>query len=101
MKNLWAIIDNPKIGVKEKMNAIKLMLYCYNMRYSLIDCEPFVNDFFNRAKKVKGDEEANKLREEEISRKEKTLEKALEHYLKNEKLTQSETDEIRDPNAVF
>ena len=25
MKNLWLIIDNPKIGVKEKMKATKLV----------------------------------------------------------------------------
>lgn len=52
MKNLWSIIiDNPKIRVKEKMKGIKLVLYCYNMRFSLIDSEPLVNDFFTREKK--------------------------------------------------
>ena len=51
MKSLWLVIDNPKIGVKEKMKAIKLILHCYNMRFSLIDSEPLVNDFFNREKK--------------------------------------------------
>jgi predicted transcriptional regulator len=101
MKNLWLIIDNPNIGVKEKMKAIKLVLYCYNMRFSLIDCEPLVNDFFNREKKVKSDTEANKLREEEITRQEKALERALEDHLKNEKLTRSEISQIRDPDAVF
>jgi hypothetical protein len=47
MKNLWLIIDNQKIEVKEKLKAIKLMLYCYNMQFSLIDCEPLIKDFFN------------------------------------------------------
>ena len=101
IKNLWSIIDNPKIEVKEKMKAIKLMLYCYNMRYSLINCEPLVNYFFNHEKKVKSDTEANKLREEEIIRKEKALERALEDHLKNGKLTQEKIWQIRDPNAVF
>jgi hypothetical protein len=45
MKNLWMIIDNPKIGVKEKMKATKLLPYCYNMRFGLIDAKPRVNDF--------------------------------------------------------
>jgi hypothetical protein len=31
MKNLWLIIDNPKIEVKEKINAMKLMLQCHYM----------------------------------------------------------------------
>jgi hypothetical protein len=81
MKNLWSIIDNPNIVVKEKMKAIKLVLYCYNMRFSLIDCEPLVNDFFNREEKVKSDTDANKLSEEEITRQER----ALEYHLKNGK----------------
>ena len=83
------------------MKAIKLVLYCYNMRFSLIDCEPLVNDFFNCEKKVKGDTEANKLREEEITKREKSLEKALDDHLKNERLTQEEIDEIRGRGPVF
>ena len=47
------------------------------------------------------DEEANAIREQEISRREKALERALEDHLKNQKLTQSEVDQIIDPNAVF
>jgi hypothetical protein len=101
MKNLWLIIDNPKIGVKEKMKAIKLMLYCYNMRYALINCEPLLNDFFKREEKVKSDTEAITQTEEEITRKEKALERALEDHLKNGKLTQSEIDEIRGRGPVF
>jgi len=71
------------------------------MRFSLIDCEPLVSDFFNREKKVKSDTEANKLREEEITRREKSLERALEDHLKDEKLTQTEIDEIRGTGPVF
>jgi hypothetical protein len=64
MKNLWLIIDNnPKIEVKEKMKGIKLMLYCYNMRFSLLNSEPLIKDFFNREEKVKSDKEVNTIRE--------------------------------------
>ena len=101
MKNLWLIIDNPKIGVKEKMKAIKLMLYCYNMRFGIIDAEPLVKRFFEREEKVKSDEEALRIREEEITRREKSLERELEDHLENGKLTQEKIWEIRDPNAVF
>jgi predicted transcriptional regulator len=98
LKSLWLIIDNPKIEVKEKMKAIKLVLYCYNMRFSLIDSEPLVNDFFNREKKVKSDTEANKLREEEIARREK----ALEAYLAARKLTVDEFyNDPNKPDRVF
>ncbi len=31
MKNLWLIIDNPKIEVKERIKAMKLMLQCQYM----------------------------------------------------------------------
>ena len=101
MKNLWLIIDNPKIESKEKIKAMNLMLHCYYMRFKLVDSEVLVKDFYNHAKKVKSDEEANKVREQEISRREKALERALEDHLKNQKLTQSEVDQIIDPNAVF
>ena len=83
MKNLWMIIDNPKIEVKEKIKAIKLTLYCYNMRFSLIECELLIKDFYNYAEKVKSDKETNKVREEEITRREK----ALQDYLDARKLT--------------
>jgi hypothetical protein len=69
MKNLWLIIDNnPKIEVKEKMKGIKLMLYCYNMRFSLLNSEPLIKDFFNREEKVKSDKEAVIIREQKIAR---------------------------------
>ena len=29
MKNLWLIIDNPKIEVKERMKAMNLIMQCY------------------------------------------------------------------------
>ena len=60
-----------------------------------------MSEFSDYADKVKHDEEDNKLREQEISRKEKALERELEDHLKNGKLTQEKIWEIRDPNAVF
>jgi hypothetical protein len=71
------------------------------MRLKLIDSEVLVKDFYEHAKKVKSDEEALRLREQEISRKENALEKELEDHLKNGKLTQEKIWEIRDPNVVF
>jgi hypothetical protein len=105
MKNLWLITDNPKTEVKEKMKAMNLMMQCYYMRFKLVDSEVLVKDFYNHAKKVKSDEKALRIREQEISRREKSLERALEKsledHLKNQKLTQSEIDLVTNPDAVF
>ena len=79
---------------------MNLMLHCYYMRFKLVESEVLVKDFYEHEQKVKTDEEANAIREQEISRREKALERALDH-LKNQKLTQSEVDQIIDPNAVF
>jgi hypothetical protein len=101
MKNLWSIIDNPKTEVKEKMKAMNLMMQCHILRLKLVDSEAFIKQCDDQADKVKRDEETNTLREQEVSRREKALEKSLEDHLKNGKLTQRETDQIRNPNAVF
>ena len=101
MKNLWLIIDNPKIEVKERIKAMTLMLRCQYMRLKLVDSEAFMKQFYDDAEKVKREEETNTLREQGVSRREKALERALEDHLKNKKLTQEEIWEIRDPNAVF
>jgi hypothetical protein len=53
MKNLWLIIDNPKIEVKEKMKAMNLMMQCHIMRLKLVDSEVLLKDFYEHAKKVK------------------------------------------------
>ena len=37
MKNLWLIIDNPKIKVKERMKAMNLIMHCYYMRSKLLN----------------------------------------------------------------
>ena len=101
MKNLWFIIDNPKIGVKEKMKAMDLIMHCYYMRSKLIDSEVFTKELLDYTKKVKSDKETLRIREQEISQRGKALERALDDHLKNEKLTQERIWEIRNPNAVF
>ena len=67
MKNLWLIIDNPKIEVKEQMKAMNLIMQCYYMRFKLVDSEVFNKEFLDYTKKVKSDEEALRVREEEIA----------------------------------
>jgi predicted transcriptional regulator len=101
MKNLWLIIDNPKIEVKERIKAMKLMLRCQYMRLKLVDSEAFMKQFYDNADKVKRDEEHNRLREQEVSRREIALKRLLEYHLKNEKLTQREINQIIYPNQVF
>jgi hypothetical protein len=49
MKNLWFIIDNLKIEVKERIKAMNLIMQCQYMRFKLVDSE--VLDFYNHAKK--------------------------------------------------
>ena len=83
MKNLWLIIDNPKIEVKERMKAMNLIMHCYYMRSKLLKSEAINKEFLDYTKKVQSDEEANKVREQEISIKEK----ALQDYLDARKLT--------------
>ena len=79
---------------------MNLLMQCYYMRSKLIDSEAFNKEFLDYTKKVQSDEEALRIREQEISRREKSLERALEDHLKNGKLTQEKIWE-RDPNAVF
>ena len=70
------------------------------MWFRLIDSEAFIKEFYDYADKVKCDGK-NTIKEQEISRREKALERALEDHLENKKLTQEEIWEIRDPDAVF
>jgi hypothetical protein len=95
------IIDNPKIEVKERMKAMNLIMHCYYIRSKLLNSEAFNKEFLDYTKKVQNDEEALRIREQEVSRREKSLERELEDHLKNGKLTQEKIWEIRDPNAVF
>ena len=88
MKNLWLIIDNPKIEVKERMKAMNLIMHCYYIRSKLLNSEAFNKEFLDYTKKVQNDEEALRIREQEVSRREKSLERELEDHFKNGKLTQ-------------
>ena len=94
-------IDNPKIEVKERMKAMNLIMDCYYMRSKLLKSEVINKEFLDYTEKVKRDEETNTLREQEVSRREKSLERELQDHLKNGKLTKEQIWEIRDPNAVF
>ena len=53
MKNLWLIIDNPKIEVKERMKAMNLIMHCYYMRSKLLNSEAFNKEFLDYTKKYK------------------------------------------------
>ncbi|MGH9964810.1 MAG: hypothetical protein ACRD5E_08290 [Nitrososphaeraceae archaeon] len=90
MKNLWRTIDDPRVQVKERTKAMKLILECYKIRFQLIDSEPFVKDFYQHGEQIK-------TMEQDISRRER----ALKAYLEGRKLTQEEIDFSTDPNAVF
>ena len=59
------------------------MLQYQYMRLKLVDSEAFIKQFYEHADKVERDEEHNRQREQEISRKEK----ALQDYLDATKLT--------------
>ena len=50
---------------------------------------------------MQSDEEALKIREQEVSQREKASERLLEYHLKNQRLLQREINQIRAPNAVF
>ena len=80
MKNLWLIIDNPKIEVKERMKAMNLIMDCYYMRSKLLKSEAINKEFLDYTEKVQSDEEALRIREQEVSRREKSLERALEDH---------------------
>jgi len=78
-----------------------LIMHCYYMRSKLLKSEAINKEFLDYTKKVQSDEEALRIREQEVSRREKSLERELEYHLKNGKLTQEKIWEIRHPNAVF
>lgn len=90
MKDLWRIIDDTRVQVKERTKAMKLLLECYKIRLQLIVSEPFVKDFYQYVEQIKS-------MEQDISRRER----ALKAYLEGRKLTQQEIDYSTDPNAVF
>jgi type II secretory pathway component PulJ len=82
------------------MKSMDLIMQCPYIRFKLIDSELFTKEFLDYTQKVRSDEQTNTEREQEISRREKALERRLDH-LKNEKTKTRETGEIRNSNAVF
>jgi hypothetical protein len=78
MKNLWRIIDDPRVQVKERTKAMKLVLECYDLRFQLIDSQSFAKGFWEYAEKVKSDEKIYAIWEQELARREKVLQEYLE-----------------------
>ena len=72
------------------MKAISIIIQCYNKRLDLLNFEPQVNDLKEYIDTIKREAK-------DIDRREK----ALEDYLKKQKLTQQEIDSATDPKAVF
>jgi hypothetical protein len=60
-----------------------------------------LSEFCDYTDKEKYDKETNTLRQQELSRREKALERVLEDHLKNSKITQSDIGQIIDPDVVF
>lgn len=77
MKNLWKTIDDPRVQVKERTKAMKLMLECYNIRFQIIDSQTATKEFMEYPEKVKIDEQINAKVDQELERREKVL----QHYL--------------------
>ena len=69
-------------------------MQCDNRRFELVKIEPDINE-------IKEYIDTVKRAAKEIERREKSLERALEDHLKNEKLTQEEIDEIKGRGPVF
>ncbi|MGH9975884.1 MAG: hypothetical protein ACRD8Z_08635, partial [Nitrososphaeraceae archaeon] len=78
MKNLWKTIDDPRVQVKERTKAMKLMLECYNARFQIIDSQTATKEFMEYAEKVKADEQINAKVDQELGRREKILHEYLE-----------------------
>jgi hypothetical protein len=95
------IIDNPKIEVKERMKAMNLIMHCYYIRSKLLNSEAFNKEFLDYTKKVQNDEEALRIREQEVSRREKSLERELEDHLKNGKLTRKNLGNQRSKCSIL
>ena len=71
MKNLWKTIDDPRVQVKERTKAMKLMLECYNARFQIVDSQIPMKEFMEYEEKVKADEEINAKVDQELSRRER------------------------------
>jgi predicted transcriptional regulator len=77
MKNLWRIIDDPRVLVKERTKAMKLLLECYEMRFQIIDSQSS-KEFMEYAEKVKADEQINANVDQELARRERVIQDYLE-----------------------
>lgn len=78
MKSLWKTIDDPRVHVKERIKATKLMIECYKIRYQTIESEFSTKEFMEYTEKVKTDEEVNARVDQELSRRERVLHEYLE-----------------------
>jgi hypothetical protein len=83
-------IDNAKIEVKEKINAMKLMLQRHYVRFKLVDSEAFIKEFSDYTNELENVEKDFGRRE-----------RALKAFLEGAKLTHDEIDEAPDQNAAF
>jgi hypothetical protein len=61
---------------------MNLIMQCYYMRSKILKSEAFIKEFLDYTKKVRSDEEALIIREQEISRREKAIERTLQDILK-------------------
>ena len=57
---------------QRKNQGNELNMYCYYMRFKLVDSEVLVKDFYNHTKNLKSDEKANKTKRTRDSRREKS-----------------------------
>ena len=78
MKNLWKTIDDPRVQVKERTKAMKLMLECYNTRFQIIDSQIATKEFMEYTEKVKTDEQINTKVDQELGRREIVVQNYLE-----------------------
>jgi tetratricopeptide (TPR) repeat protein len=78
MKNLWRTIDDPRVRVKERMRAMKLMLECYKVRFQLIHSQSSTKEFMEYVEKVKADEQINARVDQELARRERVLQDYLD-----------------------
>jgi hypothetical protein len=78
MWSLWRTIDDPRVQVKERTKATKLMLECYNSQYQIIDSQFSTKEFMEYAEKVKSDEQINTMVDQELTRREKVIQAYLE-----------------------
>lgn len=90
IRELWAIIENPKTAQKEKIKSISILTHCYDKRFGLLEMEPKVNQLAQFINQVL-------QKEKDVIRREK----ALQAYLEGRRLTQREIDLATKEEKVF